>query len=156
MTIISCRLSAIRLLLCDCSAVTAALRQRPLWWLTPPPLPRWEACHWIFGSLRFPTSSAVTDSLDFQVALLPYKSSSLVQLQFLCHPAKAGALWTLGDVPHVSAGKHKEIYSATRRGEVRRSRIGGSGQRPLFTVRRFLLMNLKVQVRISQKPKAGS
>ena len=26
----------------------------PLWWLAPPPLPRWEACHWIFGSLRSP------------------------------------------------------------------------------------------------------
>ena len=45
-----------------------------------------KACHWIFRALRFFTSSGVTDSLDFQVALLPYKSSSLVQLQFLCQP----------------------------------------------------------------------
>ena len=28
----------------------------PFWCLTAPPLPRWEACHWIFRSLRFPTN----------------------------------------------------------------------------------------------------
>ena len=61
--------------------------------------PRWEACHWIFRSLRFltnpvplppqgetthyilrvasaPSSTAVTDSLDFQVADAP------LQIQF--------------------------------------------------------------------------
>ena len=31
-------------------------RSGPLWWLAPPPLPRCEACHWIFGSLRSPTN----------------------------------------------------------------------------------------------------
>ena len=28
----------------------------PLWWLAPPPLPRWEACHWILSRLRLPTN----------------------------------------------------------------------------------------------------
>ncbi len=40
----------------------------PLWWLAPPPLPRWEACHWILSRLTTPYSTAITDSLDSQVA----------------------------------------------------------------------------------------
>ncbi|GEM_PF-3529767 len=38
---------------------TTALRagkSSPLWWLAPPPLPRCEACYWIFGSLCSPTN----------------------------------------------------------------------------------------------------
>ena len=97
----------------------AACRQRPLWWLAPPLLPRWEACHWIFGSRCSPTSSAVTDSLDFQVALLPYKSSSLVQLQFLCHPSFAGG--TMG------AGQWRqfEFMAAVERKPYNRASPGG-------------------------------
>ena len=30
----------------------------PLWWLAPPPLPRWEACHWIFSRPRAPYESS--------------------------------------------------------------------------------------------------
>ena len=41
-----------------------------------PPPPRWEASHLVLRSLCSPTSTAVTDSLDFRVTLLPYKSSS--------------------------------------------------------------------------------
>ena len=47
----------------------------PLWWLAPPPLPRWEACHTILMSLA-----------------LPYESCSLAT------PAPLGALWALDSV----------------------------------------------------------
>ena len=30
----------------------------PLWWLAPPPLPRWEACHWILSRPRAPYESS--------------------------------------------------------------------------------------------------
>ena len=30
----------------------------PLWWLAPPPLPRWEACHWILSRPRAPCESS--------------------------------------------------------------------------------------------------
>ena len=32
-------------------------RRHPLWWLPPPPLPRWEACHTILRSLTLPYES---------------------------------------------------------------------------------------------------
>ena len=60
----------------------------PLWWLAPPPLPRWEACHWIFGSLRPPTNPVP----------LP--------------PLFEGALWVLSTVPHDTRGKRRAVYSA--------------------------------------------
>ena len=45
----------------------------PLWWLAPPPLPLWEACHTILRSLALPYSTAITDSLDSQVAFAPLR-----------------------------------------------------------------------------------
>ena len=33
-------------------------RLPPLWWLAPPPLPRWEACHWILSRPRAPYESS--------------------------------------------------------------------------------------------------
>jgi hypothetical protein len=33
-------------------------RRLPLWWLAPPPLPRWEACHWILSRPRAPYESS--------------------------------------------------------------------------------------------------
>ena len=45
-------------------------------------------------------------SLDSQSPLAPYESSSFAT------PAKAVGLWTLDNVPHDSAGKRREVYSA--------------------------------------------
>lgn len=41
--------------------------------VAPPPLPQWEACHWILSCPRAPYSTAITDSLDFQVAATPLR-----------------------------------------------------------------------------------
>lgn len=79
----------------------------PLWWLTPPPSPRF-----------------------------------------------AVGLWVLSSVPHDSAGKRRVAYSVPRMGEVRRSRIRGSGQRPLIIAMLSLLMNPKASSR--NQPVAGS
>ena len=59
-------------------SINAACRQHPLWWLTPPPLPRCEACHWILSRPR-----------------APYESSSLAT------PIQ-GALWMLGNGVNLS------------------------------------------------------
>ncbi len=84
-------------------------KRHPLWWLAPPPLPKGKhvtgfsgrfaplhpllsPTHWIFGSLP-----------------LPYESSSLVQLQFLCHP------------PLSSVGRQKESALMGRLGALLRS-----------------------------------
>ena len=56
-----------------CHLLPVPFQRHPLWWLAPPPLPRWEACHWILSRPR-----------------APYESSSLAtQLRW-------GALWVLG------------------------------------------------------------
>lgn len=60
----------------------------------------------------------------------------------------------LSSVPHDSAGKRRVAYSVPRMGEVRRSRIRGSGQRPLIIAMQFLLMNPKASSR--NQPVAGS
>lgn len=60
----------------------------------------------------------------------------------------------LSSVPHDSAGKRRVAYSVPRMGEVRRSRIRGSGQRPLIIAMQFLLMNPKASSR--NRPAAGS
>ena len=59
-------------------------------------LARWEACHWILSRLTAPYSTAITDSLDSQVASAP------LRIQFagvtpvpLPPPALLGALWVL-------------------------------------------------------------
>ena len=57
----------------------AAFGSAPLWWLAPPPFPRWEACHWILSRPR-----------------APYESSSLAT------PASLVALWALGSGVKVS------------------------------------------------------
>ena len=53
--------------------INAAYRQHSLRWLTPPPLPRCEACHWILSRPRAPYGTAITDSLDSQVAPAPLR-----------------------------------------------------------------------------------
>ena len=78
---------------------TTALRARksdPLWWLAPPPLPRWEACHWILSRPRAPYSTAITDSLDSQVASAPLRIQLAGVTPVPLPPRFAGALWVLG------------------------------------------------------------
>ena len=87
----------------------ARRKSSPLWWLAPPPLPRWEACHWILSRLPTPYSTAITDSLDSQVA-----GVTPVPLP----PLFRGALWMLGIVPHVPIGKHRAVYSSLNRSGV--------------------------------------
>ena len=100
---------------------------------------QWEACHWIFGSLCSPASTLSPTHWILRSLPLPYESSSLVQLQFLCHPpVKFGGatkgkrpygqarrltsldlhilcrmctvpLWVLSIVPHDSEGKCREV-----------------------------------------------
>ena len=60
-----------------------------------------------FGGFATTFTPVGSMSLDFQVATLPYKSSSFAT------PASLGALWVLCIVPHVSKGKHREAYSAS-------------------------------------------
>ena len=62
----------------------------PLWWLAPPPLPRWEACHWIFGS-----------------RCSPYKSSSFAT------PASLEALWMLGSGGNLSLWQQRRENHTT-------------------------------------------
>ena len=55
---------------------------------SPPPLPRWEACHWILSRLT-----------------APYESSSLAT------PASLVGLWVLSSVLHDTTEKSREAYS---------------------------------------------
>ncbi len=77
-----------------------------------PSPPRWEASHLVLRSLCSPTSTAVTDSLDFRVALLPYKSSSLVRPRFPCHPYSGDrislSMLTHRDIP--DSGQRSSLY----------------------------------------------
>ena len=70
---------------------------------------QWEACHWIFGSLCSPASTLSPTHWILRSLPLPYESSSLVQLQFLCHP------------PLSSVGRQKESALMGRLGALLRS-----------------------------------
>ena len=74
-----------------------AFRRFPLWWLAPPPLPKGKHVTG-FSGRRAPLHPLLSPTHWILRSLpLPYESSSLVQLQFLCHPAKAGhyGCWAL-------------------------------------------------------------
>ena len=71
------------------TALTGGVKDLPLWWLTPPPSPRCEACHWILSRPR-----------------APYESSSLAT------PASLVGLWVLSIVLHDTKGKRRAVYSA--------------------------------------------
>ena len=80
------------------------LWQRPLWWLTPPPCP--------LGSV----------SLDSQSPI------GSLQIQFLCHPAKVGALWMLGSGVKVSLWQQRRENHTTglRPEENRQTALSGA------------------------------
>ena len=61
-------------------------------------LARWEACHWILSRLTAPYSTAITDSLDSQVASAPLRIQFAGVTPVPLPPRFAGALWVLGSV----------------------------------------------------------
>ena len=65
-------------------------KRHPLWWLAPPPLPKGK--HVTGFSGRFAPLHPLLSPTHWILRSLPlpYESSSLVQLRFLCRPAKFG------------------------------------------------------------------
>ena len=59
-------------------------------------LARWEACHWILSRLSAPYSTAITDSLDSQVAPAPLRIQFAGVTPVPLPPPIQGALWVLG------------------------------------------------------------
>ncbi len=67
--------------------INAACRQRaPLWWLTPPPLPRCEACHWILRHRAgYLSEGAFMGRLGANVSGLAYSYAEYAPIGSLQH-----------------------------------------------------------------------
>ena len=66
--------------------INAAYRQHPLWWLTPPPLPRCEACHWILRHRAgYLSEGAFMGRLGANVSGLAYSYAEYAPIGSLQH-----------------------------------------------------------------------
>ncbi len=66
--------------------INAACRQHPLWWLTSPPLPRCEACHWILRHRAgYLSEGAFMGRLGANVSGLAYSYAEYAPIGSLQH-----------------------------------------------------------------------